>query len=216
MRCYLAIVVVLSVASGCLGPRPVPGWPAPGGGVAYDNPALVPTVDYDLVWETIVDVIDDDFRIDREVPVRRCGDVLTEGRLDTFPLVGATILEPWLGDAANLEERIEGTLQSIRRQAVVRVIPAQGGQWIEVVVLKELEDTARPLQAGAGAATFRYDNTLNRVVDPITEIEVHRGWIPLGRDRALEQQILAEIHARLCAAGGRAIPMAGLNTPPLP
>ena len=201
MRCSLAIALVLLAASGCVTPGPTPGWPGFGGIVVYDNPALVPVADHELVWEAVVDVIDDHFQVDREVPVRQYGDVLTEGRLDTFPLVGSTILEPWLGDAVNLHEKIEGTLQSIRRQAVVRVIPAQGGHWIEVVVFKELEDTSQPLGASAGSATFRYDNSLVRVVDPITEIEIHRGWIPLGRDAALEQQILAQIHARLCGAG---------------
>jgi len=200
MRCSLAIAVVLSAASGCVMHDPVPMWPG-SGMVVYDNPSLVPAADHEVVWETIVDVIDDDFEIDREVPVRQYGDVLTEGRLDTRPLVGSTILEPWLEDAVTVHEKIEGTLQSIRRQAVVRVIPAQGGQWIEVVVLKELEDTAQPLRASAGSATFSYDNSLVRVVDPITEIQVHRGWIPQGRDAALEQRILAKIHARLCGAG---------------
>ena len=150
MRCSLAIAVVLSAASGCVMHDPVPMWPGSLGMVVYDNPALVPVADHELVWETVVDVIDDDFQVDREVPVRQYGDVLTEGRLDTFPLVGSTILEPWLDDAVNVHEKIEGTLQSIRRQAVVRVIPAQGGHWIEVVVLKELEDTAQPLMASAG------------------------------------------------------------------
>jgi hypothetical protein len=207
MRCSLAIAVVLLAGSGCVTQGPTSGWPESAGPVVYDNPALVPVADHDLVWETVVDVIDDDFQIDREVPVRQYGDVLTEGRLDTFPLVGSTILEPWHGDAVNLHEKMEGTLQSIRRQAVVRVIPAQGGHWVEVVVRKELEDVAQPLEASAGSATFRYDNSLTRVIDPITEVPTHRGWIPLGRDTALEQRLLGEIQARLCGAARRPVPM---------
>ena len=42
----------------------------------------------------------------------------------------------------------------MRRRAVVRVIPAQGGHWVDVAVFKELEDVVKPEHATAGAATF--------------------------------------------------------------
>ena len=46
------------------------------------------------------------------------GSTLTEGRIDTFPKPGATLLEPWDHDSADSYERLESTLQSIRRYAV--------------------------------------------------------------------------------------------------
>jgi hypothetical protein len=156
----------------------------------------VPSVDPQQVWETVVDVTDDYFQIEREEPVRVIGDVVTEGRLDTFPKVGSTWLEPWQLDSASPYERLESTLQSIRRQAVVRVIPSQRGYMVNVFVFKELEDVTQPERATAGAATFRHDSSLTRVVNPGSEQPINEGWIGLGRDPALEQQILADIVAR--------------------
>ena len=96
-----------------------------------------------LVFDGVADVISQYFRIEHEEPVRLLFNTLTEGRIDTFPQPGATLLEPWYHDSADSYERLESTLQSIRRYAVVKVIPAQnGGFWIDVAVYKELENMA--------------------------------------------------------------------------
>lgn len=211
-RCLtLGIAVGWIAVSGCASQGPLPGSPEMPAAVLYENPLLVPTGDYERVWETVADVVDDEFRIERESPVRRMGDVLTEGRLDTFPLVGSTLLEPWRYDAATPYEKLEGTLQSIRRRAVVRVIPAQAGQWVEVVVFKELEDT-RPIGAAAGSGTFRYDNTFTRIENPILEQPPTGGWIPLGRDTALEQQMLGQIQSRIAGTGPQPVPLCESTT----
>ncbi len=181
---------------------PGPAAPGPTAAVVYDNPTLLPVADPGVAWETVVDVVDDYFEIDREDPVRTIGQTITEGRIDTFPQTGATLLEPWRCDSVGLAERLESTLQSIRRQATVRVTPTQGGYWVEVAVYKELEDVARPEHATAGAATLRYDETLRRIEQPVGARPIHEGWIPLGRDPALEQQMLADLHARLRATTG--------------
>jgi hypothetical protein len=96
---------------------------------------------------------------------------------------------------------LESTLQSIRRYAIVRVVPAQGGYLVDVAVFKELEDVVQPVHASAGAATFRYDNSLTRVVDPVDEQGAHAGWICKGRDTALEQRIIHDLTARIGPAG---------------
>ena len=164
--------------------------------VRYQNPTLVPYLSPLETWETVVDVVDDYFPIAREEPVRQIGDVIVEGRLDTQPEVGATLLEPWRRDSADLRERLESTLQTIRRHATVRVIPGQGGYWVEVIVYKELEEVVKPEQATAGAATLSYDPPLTKITNPIIEIPVDDDWIPLGRDPVLEQRILRQIVAR--------------------
>ena len=169
--------------------------------VFHDNPMLLPVADAECAWETVVDVMDDYFKIEREEPVRIVGDILTEGRLDTYPKIAATILEPWHADSVGSQARIESTLQSIRRRAVVRVMPAEGGYWVDVAVFKELEDVRRPEHATAGAATLRYDGSLTRVVNPVGEQQINRGWIPQGRDTALEQRILGHLLARCGQAG---------------
>jgi len=206
MRSLLATGLILAVVSGC---APGPYWAAPPSGpmpVLYDNPVLLPVADHKFAWEAVVDVTDDYFKIEREEPVRLVGDVLTAGRLDTFPTGGATLLEPWRGDSVGRYERIESTLQSMRRRAEVRVSPVAGGYEVEVVVWKELEDVVQPEHATAGAATFRYDDTLTRVVNPVAGQEVNCGWIPQGRDAALEQRILGELMARCGRLPVRALP----------
>ncbi len=169
----------------------------------YDNPVLLPVADHEFVWETVADVVSDYFRIEREEPVRLVGNVLTEGELDTYPTVGSTLLEPWRGDSANGRERLESTLQSIRRKAVVRVVPDEHGFWVDVAVYKELESVVQPDHATAGAATFRNDSSLTRVGSPDLEEETNDGWIPKGRDTALEQRIVEQLLARISGSPSR-------------
>ena len=89
------------------------------------------------------------------------------------------------------------TLQTIRRRATLRVIPAEGGYLLDVVVQKELEDLDKPQHATAGGATLRYDGSLVRQEGAGGRHSVTLGWIPIGRDFTLEQRILADIRARL-------------------
>lgn len=153
-------------------------------------------MDRDLVWEQLVDVVDDYFKIEREERVRLSGDVLTEGRLDTYPRTGSTLLEPWNTDSVNRYERLESTLQSIRRRALVRVIPAEGGFLVDLSVLKELEDVPHPENASASWMNLRNDNSLRRYADPIAGRQPTLGWIGIGRDVALEQTMLAQLQSR--------------------
>lgn len=170
------------------------------GGELLSNPGFISGTDHEFIWETVVDVVDDYFRIESEL--RPTGDGVTEGVLRTFPLAGATLLEPWHADSGNAYERLESTLQTIRRFAVVHVRPAQGGYWVEVGVFKELENNTRPIGSTTSAATLlRYDTSLTRVVDPVGEQETHKGWIPQGRDMALEQRILGQLQWRFSGNG---------------
>ena len=59
------------------------------------NPLRVPVGDREFAFEQIVAVIEEDFKVQHEEPVRVAGDILTEGRIDTFPEISATLLEPW-------------------------------------------------------------------------------------------------------------------------
>lgn len=166
------------------------------------NPIAIPATRCDFVWDQIVDVVDNYFDIQTEQRVREAGAILTVGRIDTAPKTGATCLEPWRGDAADSYERLHGTLQTLRRRAVVQVIPGQDVFQIEVVVYKELEDLARAESSTAGSATFRTDSSFIRVEDPVGVQPTTNGWIPLGRDTALEQKMLHEILDRVGPPGG--------------
>jgi len=196
MTPWVALATAL-IASGCspwrdgavetpLGPR-----------LGYSNPVVIPTADRDLLWDTIVDVVDDDLEILREERPRLVGDALTEGRLETRPQIGATILEPWRGDSANNYERWESTAQTIRRRALVHMLPAAGGYQVQVTVLKELENVGQPEFAATPTAIFGNDNSLRRFSDPQDPQAKTRGWIPVGNDPALEQRMVAKILARM-------------------
>lgn len=176
----------------------------------YENPVRIPPGQPEQVWEVVIDVLDDYFEIKDEEPLRQVDNFVLEGQVETFPRVGATILEPWRHDSANTYERIESTVQSIRRLAVVRVFPDEAGYKVEVAVYKELEDVIKPEHSSAGAATFRYDDSLNRVVNPVVETPVNAGWIPMGRDMALEQRIIAQILSR---TGTVCMPCGPVNNP---
>ncbi len=162
----------------------------------FENPLLVPVTDRDVLWDQVIDALDDYFVIQREERVRQVGDVLLEGRIETFPVGGATLLEPWRRDSTHGPERLQSTLQSIRRRAVVRVTPTGGGYLIDLAVYKELEDMASPQHASVGQARVRHETTLNRNEEEQGADAFTLGWIALGRDASLEQRILQEIRDR--------------------
>jgi hypothetical protein len=195
MRKLLLALFAPLALSGCVGGPPwnVPdAMPPP---PAYDSRVLVSNADAQYVFATVADVVDDYFKIDHAEPVRTLGMESTEGRIDTYPKLGATIFEPWDHDSADGYQRWESTLQSIRRYAVVKVKPVPNGQgfWVEVAVFKQLENLVAPEHASAGAATFPHDDTLTRVINPPGGKDLNRGWIDQGRDMVLEQRILGQL-----------------------
>ena len=89
---------------------------------AFANPVFIPIADNQCAWEQVVAVVSDYFRIEREEPVHVAG---TEGRITTVAEVSPTIFEPWRQDTGDPPQRMENTLQTMRRRAVVRVVPAK-------------------------------------------------------------------------------------------
>lgn len=161
------------------------------------NPLPVPVTDYEFLWQQLVDEVDDYFRIEREERVQLVGGVLTEGRIETYPLAGATILEPWRRDATHGYERAESTFQSIRRRATIRVTPTAAGYLVDLAVFKELEDVNRSENAPSGGVSLQHDGSLVRVELAPDTGPITLGWIPLGRDTVLEQRMLAELLKRV-------------------
>lgn len=197
-------------ASGPMLPGPPP---APG------NAVVIPPLDAEIVWLKLVDAADDYFKVRSEQRVVFANGIPTEGRIDTYPQTGATILEPWRGDSVGWTERLESTMQSIRRIGTLRMSPDANGWRIEVVVDKELEFMPRPMKATTGGATFRNDDSLYRYGSPLQTLgqqvgdqprpvaapTPNAGWIPLGRDPLLEKRILTKVLAKL---GVPAVPQA--------
>jgi len=198
-----------------------PGGPvAPGPPPAQSNSVVIPPIDAEIVWQQMVDTMDDFFKIQSEQRVVFANGIPAEGRIDTYPQTGATLLEPWRGDSVGFRERLESTLQSIRRSGSMRLIPDPSGWRVEAVVLKELENLPRPMRATAGGASFRNDDSLYRYGTPLPTLgqqvgdqprpvanpTPNLGWIPLGRDPLLEQKMLGKILGRL---GVAPVPQAG-------
>jgi hypothetical protein len=162
-----------------------------------NNPISIPSCDHEFLWEVLADAFDLHFEIEREMPIRLYDNVLTEGRLDGKPKIGASLFEPWHSDSVGYVSRVDCTLQTIRRRAIVRVIPQVGGYQIEVFVYKELEDNPRPLRSPVSTANMRFKDDVDVFTGRIEADQDVAGWIMIGRDVAMEQRLLREILYRL-------------------
>lgn len=157
-------------------------WPSP---PASSNPLYIRATDGDMLWERAVDVLHEyHFEIERE---DRLG-----GVIETRYRTGASWLEPWHPDSVGPLNRWESSLQSIRRKVLVSLTPVEGGYLLGVEALKELEDIARA-DPQAGRATFLDNTPLQRDLNVVNGPPTPSGWIPQGRDFALEQALLAAL-----------------------
>ncbi len=154
------------------------------------NPLVVPSGDFEAVWKATIASVDEYFDIRAENRLAR--------KIVTDPRIGATLLEPWYGDSVGFTQRLESTLQTIRRFAIIQVDPAPGGGWlVNVEVRKELEDLAKPDRQMGGRAAFANDFPVNRTREIVGPVPAPVGWIPRGRDALLEKAILARIRDAL-------------------
>ena len=155
------------------------------------NPLVVPSIDFETIWNTTIAVLDEYFDIATENRQQR--------RIVTQPKVGGTVLEPWNQDSGDFYERVESTLQTIRRYAIVSIEPDPTGmgQAVRVEVFKELEDMVRPERAPAGRAIFSNEFPVNRSREVVGPVDLPQGWIPRGRDLIVEQSILRRLQRKL-------------------
>ena len=189
-------------------PRPQPGGAtrpprlATGVRVAHDNPLLIQIANSELVWKGVRDVVAQSFRIEHEEPPRTIGGTVLIGRIDTLPMPGVASLEPLHHDSANDIGGLKSTLQSIRRYAVVKVVPAEnGGYWVDVAVYKELQNAKKPETASAGSSAFRAGASLASHITPKHSLGANPQRIPQGRDTAAEQRMIGQILDRFTPKG---------------
>ncbi|WP_435020635.1 hypothetical protein TA3x_001938 [Tundrisphaera sp. TA3] len=163
---------------------------APGLHAVAENPMVIPSADFETVWKAAITSVDEYFDIASENRL--------QGKIITQPKSGSTLLEPWEGDSVGFNERLESSLQTIRRIAFITVqeVPT-GGYAVRVEVRKELEDLAQPDRQSAGRAVFNNQFPLNRTREVVGPIQAPLAWIPRGRDPKLEQAILAKIKTAL-------------------
>lgn len=157
---------------------------------AVTNPIQVRANNYDLVWERTIDTLHEyHFEIAREN--RLSGEIETEYR------TGASCFEPWHFDAANTKERVEGTLQSIRRKVLVHITQIEGGYLVSMEAFKELEDLPGLAANTPSGATFQESKPLKRDLNLVVGQTTPSGWIAKGRDTALEKSLLGDLVGNL-------------------
>lgn len=160
------------------------------------NPITVSVNDSEFMWNQIVDTVEDYFKIKSEQRASRDPTGWLEGRLETYPEIGSTILEPWRKDTAFGYQSIQSTFQTIRRTCFVRVIPIEQGFSVAVEVIKELEDVDRSQYSSEGSSIARHDGSIVRAAPGLSGQPITLGWIRQENDTELEQRILREILGR--------------------
>jgi hypothetical protein len=118
-----------------------------------------------------------------------------EGTIATRYKVGSSILEPWHRETIGFDNRMESTLQSIRRKVLVHFVRVEGGYLVSVEALKEIEDVTAPTPNSPGGSTFSPNYPIRRDLSQVLGQASPPGWIPLGRDATLEQDMLCRLQA---------------------
>ena len=151
------------------------------------NPLLVRAQNEEPVWERTVDVVHDyHFEISRENRLAHL--------IETQPRAGSGLLELWHRDSIGFDNRLESTLQSIRRRVRVSILPDdQGGFQVGVEAYKERESLRGIAANSPGAATFSESTPLQRDLNEVVGQSGISDWIPDGRDLLLEQAMLQSL-----------------------
>lgn len=187
------LLILFSIFSGCSSQK----WRSRGDSLRgadaapIANPLVIPAASQEEAWERSIDVLHAfHFEIERENRQART--------IETRYRVGSGVMEPWHRESVGWENRLESTLQSIRRKVVVTVTPVKEGKHpqyaIQVVALKELEDIDALTANSPGGATFQETSPLKRDLTPVLGQSRPSGWIPQGRDLELERAILVQLH----------------------
>ena len=181
-----SVSVAIMAATGCLSGT------VPSRTLQGSNAIQVPVDRYDLIWERAVAVLNNyHFIIARESKL--------EGVIETQYRAGSNLLEPWHHDSVGYANRLESTLQSIRRRVVVTFQNTADSMLIvSVRVDKEIEDVPGLAANYEGGATFRDSDPLQRDLDQVVGQTGPSRWISRGTDPALEVELLSQIrHAVL-------------------
>ncbi len=144
---------------------------------------------HEWLWERTISVLHDyHFAIQRE---DRFASVI-----ETDYRTGSGILEPWHLDSVGMFNRLESTLQPIRRKVQVSLFPAENGSGYRVAVeaWKEIEYIPGLAANSPGGATFSESTPLERDLNPVVGQTAPSQWVRQGRDVELEQAILKSLN----------------------
>ncbi|MFH5805786.1 hypothetical protein [Alienimonas sp. DA493] len=161
---------------------------------APDAPApskVMLTPNAEAAWETTVSTL-------HRFGFRTAVENKLDGTIETAWVVGSSLAEPWNDDSVGFANRLEDTLQSTRRRVVATVRPVAGefgpeAYEVTIRAFKELEDVRGVVANTTGGATFQNREPLSRDLQAVHGQFGPTQWIPLGRDPALENAIVAEL-----------------------
>lgn len=178
--CCLLLILFGSVVSGCVSSPPL----GASGGASTVN---VSDGLRDRLWEQAVVVLNrNHFQVARESKL--------EGIIETEYRGGSGLLEPWHPDSTGLANRVESTLQSIRRRIFVTMVSSgPGTMTVSVRADKEIEDVPGLAANYEGGATFSENQPLTRDLDQVVGQSGASRWVSIGRDPLLERKLLSEI-----------------------
>ena len=176
----LTACLLVGFAGCALGPQPTNVLNAP-------NAIEVSADRYDVMWERTVAVLNQyHFTVARESKI--------EGVIETHYRAGSNLLEPWHHDSVGYANRLESTLQSIRRRVIVTFQTTSPGMVnISVRVDKEIEDVPGLAANYEGGATFSEAQPLERDLDQVVGQVGASRWLPRGTDPALESKLMRDI-----------------------
>ena len=182
-NCWVIFIVgaVVALTAGC-GTYTTPI--APGPQLTEDQ------ANFEAIWQATQNVLTDYyFQIDRRD--RRAGLV------STYPMTGQYVTEFWRADSVTADDLAESMLQTVRRQASVRIIgDLEAPQGYSATVQVESWRSDRPQKqltsASQGFSLFTIAGNL-AVMD--TKVELGNYDVSLGRDGALENRIASAIEA---------------------
>lgn len=174
------MLFVSLACAGCLSTPPA----ALNGGI---NAVEVPVDQFDRMWERTVAVLHSNhFEIARESRI--------EGLIETHFRAGSNLFEPWHKDSVGYANRLESTIQSIRRRVTVLFHNSSpGAVTISVFAEKQIEDVPGLAANYEGGATFPESNPLQRDLDQVVGQAGPSRWLPRSRDAALEQSLMRQI-----------------------
>lgn len=176
---YAVRLLVVLVIAGCVS--------TPNHDVPRTNALLIPSSSLDATWEQAVSVLHrNHFLIARESKL--------EGIIETEYRAGSNLLEPWHHDSVGFDNRLESTLQSIRRKVIITFGQRGSDQlMVSVHVHKEIEDVPGPAAVYEGGATFSESDVFDRDLDQVVGQSTASRWLPRGRDPHLESRLVAQI-----------------------
>lgn len=147
----------------------------------------IPATQRDQMWERAIAVLHEmHFLVARESKL--------EGVIETEFRAGSGLLEPWNKDSVGYTNRLESTLQSIRRRVTISFQETSPDYiMIMVNVEKQIEDVPGLAANYEGGATFSESQPLQRDLDQVIGQAGPSRWLPRGSDPQLEGEIMRRI-----------------------